>query len=86
MLLVFVLTVAVLQASVSMAASPSPSPLLSQVCPDQSCRPITCVLVSVCLSDDGSYLPYKEEEQQAQSSSFNFTGDVLRIGAVNVRE
>ncbi len=84
MLLVFVLTVAVLQASVSMALSPSP--LLSQVCPDQSCRPITCVLVSVCLSDDGSYLPYKEEEEQAQSSSFNFTGDVLRIGAVNVRE
>ena len=36
---------------------------VSDTCSSQSCRPITCILVSVCLSQDGVYLPYHHQEE-----------------------
>ena len=79
MLRLFALVPSLLLVSFS-AATVSSEPLES-ACQSQSCRPITCVLVSVCLSDKGHYLPYLPAEETRSGASANTA--VLVIKALN---
>ena len=57
---------------------------LSSECSANSCRPITCVLVSVCLRE-GVYAPFFEEEQQRKRrEEMGIRGEVLKVMALNV--
>ena len=57
---------------------------LSSECSANSCQPITCVLVSVCLKN-GTYAPYYEEERRAQRrKDLGIRGDALKVMALNV--
>ena len=57
---------------------------LSSECSANSCRPITCVLVSVCLRE-GVYAPFFEEERQRKRrEEMGIRGEVLKVMALNV--
>ncbi len=70
-------------AAAASAGAPDPDP---DLCLSQSCRPVTCVLASVCVGSE-NLEDLDGGGRRRTGRSFNLTGagNVLRVGAVNVR-